>query len=170
MAISADDARAALPDALPMSTWSTHTKVSGSPEDVMEVLSHPDAIRRWSPIDFELERLDGERLETGSHARVAGRLAGRTAAFDVDVHAANEQRFALTASGPIDIDVEYEAFEDEAGTEVWATVSVNGGGLFGRLLAQATDALLAAGALDRALGRIAREIDDFTEDRLALAA
>jgi hypothetical protein len=40
-------------------------------------------------------------------------------------------------------------------------VSVRGGGLIGRVLAQATDALLAAGALDRALSRIADEIDSF---------
>jgi polyketide cyclase/dehydrase/lipid transport protein len=153
-----------------MSTWSTHTKVDGHPDAVIEVLRDPDTIRRWSPIDFELEDLDGERLEAGSRARVAGRLAGRRAAFAVDVSAAGDGRFALTASGPIDIDVEYEAFEAGAGSEVWATVSVSGGGLLGRLLAQATDALLAAGALDRALGRIAREIEECGSERLALAA
>src|ERR671933_225320 len=83
---------------------------------------------------------------------------------------AGEGRFALAARGPIGIDVEYEAFEDEGGTEVWATVSVSGSGLRGRLLAQATDALLAAGALDHALGRIAREIEELANDRLQLAA
>src|SRR5437763_1543787 len=94
----------------PMSTWSTNTTVSGTPEDVLEILSQPNAIRRWSPIDFELERMDGERLEAGSHARVTGRVAGRCASFTVDVHEAGEELFALTASGPIDIDVEYESF------------------------------------------------------------
>ncbi len=146
-------------DRCAMSTWSTNTTLSGSPEDVIEVLSDPETIRRWSPIDFELEALDGERLAVGSHARVAGRLAGRCAAFDVDVSAAGDGRFALTASGPIEIEVEYEAFDADAGTDVWATVSVTGRGLFGRMLAQVTDALLAAGALDKALGRIAREIE-----------
>jgi hypothetical protein len=143
-----------------MSTWSTNMKVNGSPDAVIEVLSDPEIIRRWSPIDFELEELDGDRLVAGSHARVAGRLAGRSAEFDVDVWAAGDGRFALTASGPIDIEVEYEVFADDWGTDVWATVSVTGRGLIGRLIAQATDALLAGGALDRALRRIASAIED----------
>jgi Polyketide cyclase / dehydrase and lipid transport len=144
-----------------MSIWSTYTNVSGSPDDVIAVLSDPDSIRRWSPIDFRVDGIDGDRLEAGSRARVSGRLAGRSASFDVDVDQADDGRFALTASGPIDLDVEYEAFDDGDSTQVWATVEVRGGGLMGRLLAQATDALLAAGALDRALGRIASEIDDY---------
>jgi hypothetical protein len=142
-----------------MSTWSTHTYVEGTPDDVIAVLSDPDAIRRWSPIDFDVDGVEGDRLEAGSRARVSGRLAGRGASFDVEVEQAGEGRFALFASGPIDLQVEYEAFEDGlTHTEVWATVEVRGGGLLGRLLAQATDALLAAGALDHALGRIADEI------------
>ena len=154
-----------------MSTWSTHVNVNGTPDDVIAVLSDPDSIRRWSPIEFTVDGIDGDRLEAGSRARVSGRLAGRTAAFDVDVEQAEAGRFALTASGPIDLDVEYEAFENGSdGTEVWATVSVNGGGLVGRLLAQATDALLAAGALDRALGRIANEIEETAGAGMALAA
>jgi len=144
-----------------MSTWSTNRTVGGSPAAVIEVLSDPETIHRWSPIDFELEQLDGDRLVTGSHARVAGRLAGRWTEFDVEVSAAGGGRFALTASGPIHIEVEYEAFGSGGGTDLWATVSVTGRGLIGRVIAQATDALLAAGALDRALGRIASEIEDF---------
>jgi hypothetical protein len=152
-----------------MSIWSTHTNVTGTPDDVIAILSDPDAIRRWSPIDFDVDGVDGDRLEAGSRARVSGRLAGRGASFDVEVDQAGDGRFALTASGPIELDVEYEAFEDEGGTQVWATVEVRGGGLMGRLLAQATDALMAAGALDRALGRIADEIET-TDAGLALAA
>jgi Polyketide cyclase / dehydrase and lipid transport len=144
-----------------MSTWSTHTNVTGTPDDVIAVLSDPDAIRRWSPIDFRVDGIDGDRLEAGSRARVSGRLAGRSTSFDVDVEQAGDGRFTLTASGPIDLEVEYEAFDDGGTTQVWATVGVRGGGLMGRVLAQATDALLAAGALDRALGRIAGEIDDY---------
>jgi hypothetical protein len=154
-----------------MSTWSTHTNVTGSPEDVIAILSDPNSIRRWSPIEFDVDGIDSDRLEAGSRARVSGRLAGRSASFDVDVKQAGEGRFALTAAGPIELGVEYEAFEGGPGTEVWATVSVKGGGLLGRLLAQATDALLAAGALDRALGRIANEIDnELVGADLALAA
>jgi hypothetical protein len=153
-----------------MSTWSTHRRVSGSPDEVIAVLSDPEAIRRWSPVEFELEDLDRDRLEAGSRARVAGRLAGRTATFHVEVSQAGDGRFVLAARGPIGIEVEYEAFENATATDVWATVSVTGSGLRGRLLAQAADALLAAGAFDRALGRIAREIDELAGDRLALAA
>jgi len=47
---------------------------------------------------------------------------------------------------------------------------VKGGGLVGRLLAQATDAPLAVGALDRALGRIAKQIEASTGNGIALAA
>jgi hypothetical protein len=166
-----DDGEARNPDAAPMSIWSTHTSVSGTPDDVIAILSDPDSIRRWAPIDFAVDGIDGDRLESGTHARVSGRLAGRSASFDVDVEQAEEGRFALTASGPIELDVEYEAFEKAGNeTEVWATVSVKGGGLVGRLLAQATDALLAAGALDRALGRIANEIEASAGNGIALAA
>lgn len=155
-----------------MSTWSTHTTATGTADDVIAVLSHPEAIRRWSPIDFEVEQLSSDRLEAGTRARVSGSLAGRSSSFDVDVSAASEGRFALTATGPIDIEVEYEAFEagvDEV--EIWATVSVEGSGLLGRVLSGATDALLAAGALDRALGRIAGEVESFVSGpEYALAA
>jgi hypothetical protein len=171
IAFWADDAEPPGPDAAPMSSWSTHTNVSGTPDDVIAVLSDPDSIRRWAPIDFAVDGIDGDRLESGTRARVSGRLAGRSASFEVDVEQAEEGRFALTASGPIDLDVEYEAFETTGNeTEVWATVSVKGGGLVGRLLAQATDALLAAGALDRALGRIASEIEATAGSGMALAA
>jgi len=153
-----------------MSVWSTHRNVNGTPDDVIAVLSDPDSIRRWSPIDFTVDGIAGERLEAGTSARVSGRLAGRGASFDVEVEQAGEGRFALTATGPIELGVEYEAFAGGDGTEVWATVEVRGGGLLGRLLAQATDALLAAGALDRALGRIADEIEIYADAPVAVAA
>jgi hypothetical protein len=77
--------------------------------------------------------------------------------FDVEVHAADVDGLQLTAQGPIGIDVRYELQPADSGTEVCASVSVNGGGgITGRLVARATAALLAAGALDGAAGRIAR--------------
>jgi hypothetical protein len=142
-----------------MSTWSTRTTITGTPEEVIEVLTDPDTIRRWSPIDFRIEELDSDRLVAGTRARVSGCLAGRCPSFEVDVSAADAGRFALTASGPIQIEVEYEAFEAGPGeVEVWASLSVEGSGLRGRVLSQATSALLAAGALDKALMRIADEV------------
>jgi len=51
------------------------------------------------------------------------------------------------------------------GSEVRASVSVSGGGLRGRVIAKATEALLAGGALQGAAGRIARA----AEQRPAIA-
>ncbi|MEA2161370.1 MAG: hypothetical protein QOD66_3750, partial [Solirubrobacteraceae bacterium] len=45
------------------------------------------------------------------------------------------------------------------GSRVSASVTVSGSGLTGRLLAQATDALLASGALRAAVDRIAYELE-----------
>jgi carbon monoxide dehydrogenase subunit G len=144
-----------------MSTWTAHTTVTAAPCAVLDLLTDPDAIERWAPVPFELEQLSGKRLDAGAKARVSGKLARFGASFDVSVDCAHEERFALFATGPVDLDVEYELFPSDDGTDVWVSVGVqSGGGLSGRLLTQATEALLRAGALDRALGRIAEEIED----------
>ena len=83
-----------------MSTWTTQMIVDGAPEEVLAVLSDPDCCCRWSPIDFDLEDLDGDRLETGSFARVAGRVAGISVSFEIQVLHASGRRLALTARGP----------------------------------------------------------------------
>ena len=55
-------------------------------------------------------------------------------------------------------DVEYQLAPVAGGSEVRASVSVRpSGGFAGRLLAQATSALLSAGALEAALARVTRE-------------
>ena len=71
---------------------------------------------------------------------------------------ADERALALRASGPIDIEARYDARAHGPATRIEASVFVNGGGLAGRVLARAADGLLAAGALDRALARIAGEV------------
>src|SRR4029077_3677696 len=122
---------------------------------IARVLTEPDAIRDWAPVDFDVEGLASDRLEDGASAPVSGRLAGREVGFDVDVHRADAKGLSLAASGPIDIDVAYRLRAVDDGAEVEAEVSIGGGrGLGGRILAQATGALLAAGALDVAVGRI----------------
>ena len=83
--------------------------------------AHPEEIRRWSPVAFDLEDLRSSRLTAGTRTRVTGKLAG-----------------------------------------------VSMGGLTGRLVANATSALLSAGALDGATGRIARAAE--TSPAYALAA
>jgi hypothetical protein len=89
---------------------------------------------------------------------VSGRLAGRRVGFDVEVHEADHRRLALAASGPVGLDVAYDLVAAGPGSEVRASVRVRpGSGFTGRLIAHATDALLAAGALDTAIAGIARE-------------
>lgn len=122
------------------------------------MLTSPDAIARWAPIPFELVDFDHDRLHSGDTLRVCGVLAGRSLEFDVEVSEAEDGRLALAASGPIDIDVEYVTRPVDRGSEVRARVEVSGRGVMGRVLARATDALLAAGALHSAVGRIAHEL------------
>jgi hypothetical protein len=134
--------------------------MKGRPEDVLAVLTDPASAGRWAPVDFEVEGLGGPRLEAGTSARVSGRLAGQRIGFDVDVHHAGPDRFELTACGPIGLDVAYELEAVENGSRVVASIGVRSGrGLTGRLIAHATDALLAGGALDHAVSRIAREVE-----------
>jgi hypothetical protein len=142
-----------------MRTWTTQTTVTGLPDEVLALLTEPDAIARWTPVPFELIDLDTDRLVAGSRARVRGRLAGRTLEFEVEVMAADDERLMLVATGPISIDVEYRLRRATRGSDLRASVSVRGSGLLGRILAQATDALLAAGALEVAVGRIRRQLE-----------
>jgi hypothetical protein len=142
-----------------MSTWTSETWLAGPPEEVLDLLTEPDAIARWAPIDFEVVDHQGERLRTGTRARVCGVLAGRRLELDVDVLDAEDGRLALVANGPISIDVEYVVRPSDRGSQLRASISVAGRGLMGRVLAQATDVVLAAGALDVAVGRIGRELE-----------
>jgi hypothetical protein len=142
----------------------SNATVPGSPTDILELLTEPDAIARWAPIPFEVVALDGRRLQDGSRARVAGRLAGRSVEFDVDVLRASGERLELVARGPICIDVKYRLRPAGSSSEIEASIGVEGRGLFGRVLAKATEALLAGGALRMSLDRLGREL------RPALAA
>ena len=143
-----------------MRTWTAQTVVNGRPEDVLQILTDPEAAVRWAPIDFAVEGLNGPRLEAGTRARLVGRLAGKNVGFDVAVHQADPNRLELTAVGPIGLDVAYDLEPAGSGSRVVASIGVRKGpGLSGRLLAHATDALLAGGALDQAISRIAREVE-----------
>jgi hypothetical protein len=141
-----------------MKTWTATATAEAQPADVLNVLTDPDACARWAPIAFDVDDLESRRLSAGSRARVSGRLAGRRVGFDVEVHEADERRLALSANGPLNMDVSYELAPAARGSEVRASVSVKPGrGLCARLLAEATGALLTAGALQHAVARIARE-------------
>jgi Polyketide cyclase / dehydrase and lipid transport len=141
-----------------MKTWTTETWVAGTPQEVLELLTEPDAISRWAPIPFELLDLDGERLEAGTRARVGGGIAGRRLEFDVEIREADDEHLALVASGPVSIGAEYYLRPADGGSELRASVSVAGRGLIGGALARATEALLAAGALSASVGRIRHEL------------
>ncbi len=123
------------------------------------MLTEPSSIARWAPIEFDVVDFDGRRLQAGDRVRVGGSLAGRSVEFEVDVSEADDGRLVLTAVGPIRLDVEYLAVAAAEGSEVHASITVTGQGLMGRILAQATDALLAAGALRKAVDRIAGELE-----------
>ena len=154
-----------------MANWTATTTTKATPDQILEVLTHPDEIRRWSPIDFDVDEVDAARLAAGTRARVTGRVAGVRVGFDVEVHAADEQLLELSADGPVGIDVRYELWPADAGSEVSASVSIRrGGGLTGRLVANATAALLTAGVLDGAADRIARAAERQPTVELALAA
>ena len=140
-----------------MAEWTATTTTGATTEQLLEVLTHPDQIRRWSPVDFDLDELATRRLAAGTRTRVTGRLAGVRVGFDVEVHAADKGRLELSAEGPVGIDVRYQLEPADTGSELSASVSLRrGGGLTGRLVANATAALLSAGALDGAAGRIVR--------------
>ena len=139
-----------------MRTWTAHKHVAADPQVVLDVLTDPDACRRWSPVPFDVDAAGAARLAAGTRMRVSGQLVGRTVGFDVEVHEAGDGRLALSAHGPVAFDVAYEARPTREGSEVCASVSVrSGGGLFGRVAEQATAALLHAGALGVAVDRIA---------------
>ena len=142
-----------------MSTWTTNTTCNGTPDDVLDLLTEPGAIARWSPVPFKLIDLDQDRLSAGDRVRVRGELAGRGVEFRVDVAEAENGHLALTATGPIRIDVDYRVVGHSRGSNLRARIGVAGSGLFGRILASATDALLAAGALRMAVDRIAEELE-----------
>jgi len=125
------------------------------------------AIRDWSPVPFELESEEAT-LTSGTEARVSGSLAGVRVGFDVQVHEAGSEGLRLSAEGPVVLDVSYGLRPVVNGSEVSASVAVGRTrGLTSRLVGKATEALLAAGALEGAAGRIARAAEGTSAFALA---
>jgi hypothetical protein len=143
-----------------MSTYTADHTIVAEPEAIIDALTDPRAIARWSPVGFEVGGLDSGRLHRGATARVTGRLAGCPVDFDVEVHEASRERLTLTAVGPVGLDVSYRLRPGDGATRVEAAVSVaRGRGLVGLALARATEAILATGMLHAAVGRIADELE-----------
>jgi hypothetical protein len=118
----------------PNSTWIARLEMRASAKDVLDALTDPEVCSRWSPIDL-------------------------------DVFEAGPERLALRASGPLVLEVDYRlAPAGQWSTEVSASVTVEGGrGLIGRTLERATRELLAGGALQGAVARIARDVETSRE-------
>jgi len=140
-----------------MDLWTSSAMAKTTPDGLLEVLTHPQTIRSWSPVDFELDDLDTRRLVAGSVARVTGKVAGVRVSFKVQVHRADAARLELSADGPIGLDVRYDLAEAGECAQLTAFVQVRGGrGITGRVVAGAATTLLSAGALDGTIGRIAQ--------------
>jgi hypothetical protein len=139
-----------------MNRWISTAQANATPEQLLNVLTHPQEIRRWSPVEFNVDDLESRRLAAGTRTRVTGRLAGVPVSFCVEVHAADTGRLEISADGPIGLDVRYDLTPADGGAEMTASVGVrNSGGLTGRVVAKAATTLLSAGVLDSATGRIA---------------
>ena len=139
-----------------MRTWTAHAITEARPEEILAALTDPDACARWSPVAFDVEDESG-RLRAGTRTRVSGKLAGVRVGFDVEVHEADDRRLALSARGPVSMDVAYDVAPAAKGSEVRASVSIKPGrGLLSKVLAEATNGLLGAGALSQAVDRLAR--------------
>jgi carbon monoxide dehydrogenase subunit G len=141
-------------------TWHSSTTVNAAPEQVIDVLTDPEACARWSPIPFSLETDRGGRLRAGTVTPVSGRLLGARVRFQLHTLAADPARLRLHAEGPIDIDVDYRLTRNRSGCRLDARIRVPAPrARSGRLLAHATGMLLAGGALGHAVDRIAQEAE-----------
>jgi hypothetical protein len=140
-------------------TFEASASIPTEPSRVIELLTDPGTCRSWSPVDFEVEELDGTRLQSGTRARIAGRVAGRRVRFDLSVLEASDRHLALAALGPCEVHARYETERAADGTDVRASISVDsGGGLRARLVSAAAEVLLAGGILGRALERLAEQL------------
>jgi Polyketide cyclase / dehydrase and lipid transport len=150
--------------------WTACTDVRAEPCEVLRALTDPDAIAAWAPMSFELREPDARPLRTGSRECVSGSVAGLRASFDVEVLCADETRLELVAEGPLAMDVAYRLRPRGGGVQVHASIGLRSrGGLTGQVLRAAIGALLNAGALERALGRLDRSLCEHSEHQLVAA-
>ena len=141
--------------------WTASRFVHAEPPEVLEALTDPEFITLWAPVDFQVEGLRGRRLRSGSHAIVNGSLAGVAVEFELAVLRADEDGLDLQAHGPVDFYVAYRFVPERPGVTIDAAIELGREpGLNARVLRAATGALLSGGALDRALGAVARELDE----------
>jgi hypothetical protein len=141
--------------------WTANTAIGAPREQIMDVLTRPCAIASWAPVPFEVEGVKGDRLTAGSHAKVAGKLAGKDLEFDVHVHQADCCVLRLTATGPyVELDVAYDIEGLDEWAQVNASIDVKGNGVLGRFVAKAVEGFLAGGALNGALDQLAHAAEN----------
>jgi Polyketide cyclase / dehydrase and lipid transport len=141
-------------------SWRSQTTVLATPEHVIETLTDTAACERWSPVPFAVDGGGSHRLAPGTIRRVSGRLLGAPVRFHLHTLEASPRRLRLHARGPIEIRVAYALTPVAEGCAVDARVSIDPPtNRLGRLLGRATGLMLAAGTLDVALSRIAREAE-----------
>jgi hypothetical protein len=141
-------------------TWRSEVTVNAAPAQVLDTLTDIEACEAWSPVGFHVDDQASPQLRVGTTTTVSGRLAGRTVRFRVDVCHADAERLVLRAVGPVEMLASYVIRPSRRGAHVRAAISVSrGSGVRAAMAAGATSVLLAAGALDHALGRIAREAE-----------
>jgi hypothetical protein len=136
-----------------MGIWESNTNFEGDSGLLASTLTDVEAIESWSPVPFQVQD-DVVSLRAGQKLAVEGALLGRGVCFTVDIAKADGAGLSLRASGPFEIDVEYCI--ESACRSVSARVQTRGRGPKAKLLASAANAMLAAGALDHALGRVVR--------------
>lgn len=144
----------------PIRTWRSQIEVRAEPSHVLETLTDVTACAAWSPVGFDVEGLESRRLRAGNRLAVSGAIVGRRVRFYVEIVRADCERLVLRAAGPVEMLAHYLVRPGSGGSRMEATISVRrgpGGGA--GVAARATSILLAAGALDRTLARIAREAE-----------
>jgi hypothetical protein len=149
--------------------WDARAAVPAGAADVLQALTDPEMIAGWAPVNFELGGRS-RTLRAGCHEHVSGSIAGLRASFDVEVTRADVRRLELVAEGPVTMDVVY-SFRDQ-GDRVLVDASVavrRRGGLGAQVLRAAVVARLNAGALDRALQRLADSVRDCARAELVAA-
>lgn len=139
--------------------FTAHEHVAATQGRILDVLSDPEAVRRWFPVPCEFEDEVG-RLQAGKSYRTTGRLAGRHVHAELHVLEADEQRVRVSLVGHVIFDLDVELSPNGSGTDADIRVAVHpGGGLSGRLLTPAASALLRAGALGRTVHAIRAEAE-----------
>jgi hypothetical protein len=141
-------------------TWRSGIAVQAAPGLVLETLTDVCACRIWSPAGFAVDGLDGPRLRAGATPRVSGNLGGRSVHFQLEVLQADAERLRLCAVGPVEMLVDYAVHATSPGSSVQAAASVRAlPGWIGAMSERLTCLLLAGGALNHALARMAREAE-----------